>query len=350
MKSDYALRALAVMLLFGGGAAWIGLNALSKERAVPPAGLVETSAEVRDRSPLMRDEWQLLDVSERDPLQAIARSRELASRAERARILSAALESLRRRHPALAAEIVAGLPAGDFQQIAAAQVAAAFARVDPNAAFSWAQGLGDDRTRLRAVREVAAVWAETDPKAATVAVATLGSERDKQLGSLAVATVWTRHDPRAALAWAATLQPQNARALVAGSAVQTWAERDAPAAMTWLVDQPTEFRSAIDPDTPLGILRQWTVQNPEAAREFVSRMTPGGEQARAVGIVAAQLAKSDPVATMLWALTLPHEAVRNGAFSTAFRQWREVAPQVAEAWLNAVDLTAEEKRRLVNYP
>jgi hypothetical protein len=53
---------------------------------------------------------------------------------------------------------------------------------------------------------------------------------------------------------------------------------------------------------------------------------------------------------MEWALTLPQEAVRNGAFSTAYQQWREVAPQLAEAWLQAADLSAEEKLRLVNYP
>lgn len=351
-KNNLSLALVAALLLLAGGAAWIGLQLqkLPEDGATPSVGLMESTAEIRDRPVVIWDERQLIELSDRDPAKAIALSHELVNGAERERILIAALESLRRSNPALAAEIVAGFPAGDFQQIAAGQVATAFASVDPIAAFSWAQALDDDRTRLRAVREVAAVWAETDPKAAAVSVATLDSARDRQLGALAIATAWTRHDPQAALVWAATLQPLDARALVSGSAIQTWAERDAPAAMAWLANQSADFHAAIDPDTSLGIIGQWAVQDPEAAREFVSKMPPGGPQARAVGVVAGQLAKNDPVATMQWALTLPQEAVRNGAFSTAFRQWREAAPQLAEAWLREVNLTAEEKLRLVNYP
>jgi hypothetical protein len=350
MKNDLSLARVTALLLFAGGATWIGLQNLSDGEATHSASVTESAAEFRERSSVIWDERRLIELSEREPLKAIGLSQELVNAAERQRILMAALESLRRSNPALAAEIVTGFPAGDFQQVAAGQVATAFAGVDPVGAFSWAQALADDQTRLRAVREVAAVWAETDPKAAAVSVATLGSEREKQLGALAVATVWIRNDPRAALAWAGTLEPLDARALVSGSAVQTWAERDAPAAMDWLAKQSADFHSVIDPDTSLRIIGKWAAQDPEAVREFVSKMTPDGRQARAVGLIAEQLAKNDPVATMQWALTLPREAVSNGAFSTAFRQWREAAPQRADAWLKAANLTAEEKLRLINYP
>ncbi len=350
MKNHLSLAWVAALLLFAGGATWICLRTLSDAGATHSASVTESATEFRERSSVIWDERRLTELSGRDPLKAVVLSQELANAAERQRILIAALEALRHSDPALAAEIVAGLPAGDFQQIAAGQVATAFAGVDPVGAFSWAQALADDHTRLRAVREVAAVWAETDPQAAAVSVATLDSEREKQLGALAVATVWIRNDPRAALAWAGTLEPLDARALVSGSAVQTWAERDAPAAMEWLANQSADFHSVIDPDTRLGIIGKWAVQDPEGAREFVSKMTPDEKQAQAVAIVADQLAKNDPVATMQWALTLPREAVSNGAFSAAFRQWREAAPERAEAWLTAANLTAEEKLRLVNYP
>jgi hypothetical protein len=350
MKNNLSPAWVTALLLFAGGATWICLQTLSDGETTHSASVTESATEFRERSSVIWDERRLIELSERDPLKAIGLSQELVNAAERQRILSAALESLSRSNPALAAGVVAGLPAGDFQQIAAGQVATAFAGVDSVGAFSWAQTLADDQTRLRAVREVAAVWAETDPKAAAVSVGTLDSEREKQLGALAVATVWIRNDPRAALAWAGTLEPLDARALVSGSAVQTWAERDAPAAMDWLANQSADFQSAIDPDTRLGIIGKWAVQDPEAAREFVSKMTPDGRQARAVGLIAEQLAKNDPVATMQWALTLPWEAVSNGAFSAAFRQWREAAPERAEAWLTAANLTAEEKLRLVNYP
>ncbi len=349
-KNNLSFGLAAATLLLVGGAAWIAFQRGSDDEAPPSVRVMESAADIHAPSLPIWDERRLIELCGSDPLEAIRLSRQLANGAERERVLTAALESLRHRNPALAAEIVAGLPAGDFQQIAAGQVATAFAKVDPVAALSWARALGDDQTRLRAVREVTTAWAESDPQAAAVSVALLDSERERQLGALAVATVWTRRDPSASLAWAETLQPLDARALVAGSAVQTWAEQDAPAAMDWLASQPAEFHAAIDPDTSLGILSKWAAQDPEAVREFVREMTPGREQARAVGIVAVQLAKNDPVATMEWALTLPQDAVRHGAFSTAYQQWREVAPQRAEAWLQAANLTAEEKLRLVRYP
>jgi hypothetical protein len=341
--------AVAATLLLGGGAV-VALHQFSRARELPAVGVADSSRPI-PAPPLAKwDERRLIELAKSDPMEAIRFSRQLENGAERERILIAALEILKDRNPALAAEIVAGLPPGDFQQVAAAQVATRFARIDPVAAWGWARALPDDRTRLRAVREVAAAWAESDPKSATGAVASLASERERQLSALALATVWTRRDPVASLAWAATLQPLGARALVAGSAVQTWAERDAPAALNWLATQPAEFQAAIDPDATLGIIGQWARQDPESVREIILQMTPGVTQARAADIAAVHLAKHDPVATMEWALSLPQEAVRNVAFSTAFRQWSEVAPQSADAWLQEAELTAEEKRRLLHYP
>ena len=350
VNKDLSLGLAAATLLLIGGAAWALLPRFSRDEDRPVAVVAEHSAEI-SASPLANwDERQLLELTSSDPLRAIRLSQQLANGAERERILTAALEVLKRSNPALAAEIVAELPAGDFQQVAAGQVATAFAKVDAGAAFSWARTLVDDATRLRAVREVAAIWAESDPNGAAASVASLGAERERQLGALAVATVWTRRDPAASLAWVETLQPLDARALVSGSAVQTWAESDALAAMDWLDGQPPDVHAAIDPHTRFGLIGKWAAQDPEAAREFVRGMTPGREQARAVDIVAVHLAKKDPVAAMEWALTLPQESGRNVAFSTAFQQWSEVAPQLAEAWLKAADLSAEEKLRLVNYP
>lgn len=349
-KSNRSLGLAAATVLLVGGGAWVVFQRVSPDENPLAVGVTESAASMQAESLPIWDERRLIALCDSDPLEALRLSRQLDNGAERERVLSVALESLKRSNPALAAEIVAGLPAGDFQQIAAGQVATAFAKVDPVAALSWARTLGDDTTRLRAVREVAAAWAESDAEAAAVSMASLGSDRERQLGALAVATVWTRRDPVASLSWAETLQPLDARALIAGSAVQTWAEQDAAAAMDWLARQPAEFHAVIDPDTNLGILGKWAAQDPETVRAFVHAMTPGREQARAVGVVAVQLAKNDPVATMEWALTLPEEAVRNGAFSTAFQQWREVAPQRADAWLQAANFTAEEKLRLVRYP
>lgn len=347
-RSKLSWGAAAGLLLFGG--AVVGLRHFSRADASPLAGGAVPSRPIQASPGEKWDERRLLELAKRDPGEAVRLSRQLENGAERERILVAALEILKGRNPALAAEIVAGLPPDDFQQVMAGQVAAEFASIDPSAALAWARSLGDERTRLRAVREVAATWAESDPLSAAGLVASLESERERQLSALAIATVWARRDPAASLAWAAALQPLAARALVAGSAVQTWAERDAPAALKWLAAQPAEFQAAIDPDTTLGIIGQWARQDPESVREIILRMAPGGTQARAADIAAVHLAKHDPVATMEWALRFPQEAVRNGAFATAFRQWSEVAPQSADAWLREADLTADEKRRLLHYP
>lgn len=350
VKKDLSPGLAAATLLLLGATAWGVFSHFPREADRPAAGVAQSSATTPAPLPADWDEQRLLELTGSDPLRAIRLSQQLANAAERERILTAALEFLKRSNPALAAEIVAALPAGDFQQVAAGQVATAFAQVDAGAAWRWARTLADDATRLRAVRDVAAAWAESDPRGAAASVASLGSERERQLGALAVATVWTRRDPAASLAWAETMQPLDARVLVSGSAVQTCAESDAVAAMDWLARQPPEVHAAMDPNTRFAILGKWAAQDPGAAREFVRGMTPGKEQAQAVAIVTVHLAKKDPLATMEWALTLPQESVQNAAFSTAFRQWSEVAPQLAEAWLKAADLSAEEKLRLVNYP
>jgi hypothetical protein len=349
IRSNFSWGAAAALLLVGGtvgvfqhfsraGGELTSHGAAGSSRPIPAPPVANW------------DERRLREMTKSDPLEAIRLAQQLENGAERERVLIAALEVLKDRNPALAAEIIAGLPPGDFQQIAAGQVAVAFARIDPVAASAWARALLDDGTRLRAVREVAAAWAESDPKSAAGLAASLASERERQLSALAVATVWTQRDPVASLAWAETLQPLAARALVAGSAVQTWAERDAPAALKWLAQQSAEFQAAIDPETNLRIIGQWARQDPESVREVIRQMTPGVAQARAADVAATHLAQHDPVATLEWALSFPQEAVRHMAFATAFRQWSEVAPQSAEAWLRAADLTAEEKRRLIDYP
>jgi len=349
IRNNLSWGAAAAALLLGGGAVVVFQHFWSA--GDPPAVGVADSFRPIPAPPLAKwDERRLLELAKSEPVEAIRLSQQLENGAGRERILIAALEFLKDSNPALAAEIVAGLPPGDFQQIAAGQVATRFAKIDPVAALGWARALRDDSTRLRALREVAAAWAESDPKSASGLVASLASERERQLSALAIVTVWTRRDPLASLAWAETLYPRAARALVAGSAVQTWAESDAPAAMNWLARQPAEFQGAIDPETNLRIIGQWARQDPEAVRELIRLMTPGVAQARAADVAAVHLAQHDPVATMEWALGFPQEAVRNAAFATAFRQWSDVAPQSADAWLREADLTAEEKRRLLDYP
>ncbi|WP_438480822.1 hypothetical protein [Oleiharenicola lentus] len=299
---------------------------------------------------LARSESDLLALSRTEPLEAIRLAGQLFQGPEFDRILTSALEELMRTDPATAAKIILTLPAGDFQQIAAGQVATAFAKIDPAGAFTWAQTLMDEKTRLRALREVAATWAESDPVAAASALATLTSDREKQLTALAVATVWTRKNPEEALTWAGTLTPLDARALVLASAAQTWAERDAASAMNWLANQSAEFHSTIDPLTSLAMLAKWSVQDPATVRDFVKTMSPGVGQARAVETVAPQLAKIDPLATMQWALSLENRQLRETAFQRAFRQWTEASPKTAQQWIEAADLTPEEKLRLADYP
>jgi len=349
IRTKFSWGAGAAALLLVGGAAFV-FQHFSRAGDPAPTGAENSSRQIHAPPPARWDERRLIELTKSDPLEAIRLSQQLENGAERERILVAALELLKASNPALAAEIVAGLPPGDFQQIAAGQVATVFAKIDPKAAFAWARGLRDDSTRLRAVREVAATWAESDPREASGLVASLASERERQLSALAIAAVWTRRDPVASLAWAETLQPLAARSLVAGSAVQTWAERDAAAAMNWLAQQPAEFQAAIDPETHLRLIGQWARQDPESAREFIRQMAPDVAQARAADLAAVDLAKHDPIATMEWALGFSQTAVRHVAFSAAFREWSEAAPQSAQAWLQQADLTAEEKRRLLDYP
>lgn len=339
---------MAALLLTGGRGIRRALLAPTK---LPPEGEPATRVlhPARAQPQLVRDEAALLELSEADPFEAIRLATRFLEGVAFDRVLAAALGKLSSENPAAAAEIVATLPAGDFQQIAAGRLTRALARTRPDEALAWAQSLTDNPARLRATREALGSWAETDPVAASQSVPTLKSERERILSALAVVSAWARSDAPAALAWGESFSSTEARALLLSGGVQTWAERDAGAAMRWLIARSTDPADGIGLSTMQAILGLWAVQDATAARNFITSL-PAGQQPRAVEAIAPQLAQADPLGTMLWALSLENNGLCDAAFAPAFRRWRALAPVEAQQWLAAAALTPEEKSRLTDYP
>jgi hypothetical protein len=93
-------------------------------------------------------------------------------------------------------------------------------------------------------------------------------------------------------------------------------------------------------------LSYWLLQDASAVRAFVQSL-PGDLQTQAATAVAPGLAQKDPQGAMTWAETLSSPAARSSAQAAVFARWRENAPGAAEAWINASNLPAETKARLL---
>ncbi len=347
MKNRFGLGlglAAGTLVLVAGW--WLGQR--------PPA-LSITSTPAASVAPVLPeppppDEASLLALSERDPLAAIRLASTFLRGVAFDRVLAAALDKLLQDDPAAAAAIIAALPSSDFQRVVAGRAARLWAQIDPPAALTWAQSLGDGAARLRATREVFGTWAQADPAAASRALAPLVAERENALSALAVMTSWIPRDPATALAWGKTLPSAAARNLVLTSAVQTWSATDAGAALTWLQHQPPAVQAEIDAPTLFAVLRDLAQQDPAGAKACVRAAPIGAEQTRAAAAISPVLARADPLAAMEWALSLEHPATILAAFTDAYRAFRAVDPDEAQRILAASDLSPEEKHRLVDYP
>ena len=210
-------------------------------------------------------ETALGDLAQRDPRQAIEIARRSLRPPALERTIFSALQRLGSTDPNAAAPLVAILPPGDLQTMAASHVARMLAERDVTAALAWVQTIPVDLTRWMAFNNVLTTWVQrdrtaaarhvlemppgqgtefaashlaqflaSDPADAILWAAALPDENTRNAANAQIASSWAQSAPAEAVRWAATLNEDPMRPNALGGALTYWMLHDAAAATAWL--------------------------------------------------------------------------------------------------------------------
>ena len=255
----------------------------------------------------------------------------------------------------------------------AAVIAAEWAKLDPDAALAWANGL-EGRDKSGALNSVISEMASKDPnKAAQVAATLEGDDQARAYGE--IAGKWASTDFAAAEAWIQSLpaesrdramsqaieslaatDPQGAAAKVASIPVGrdrdraiedvagAWARKDPAGAAAWLVQQETE-----DPEDAIrGVISNWTAQDSGAALAFIQQQPAGELRDEATTTYLWSNRGSSPQETIRLAETISDEGSRSRAVGMTAMRWMQEDKEAATAYIQqSTALSDEAKQRLI---
>ena len=274
--------------------------------------------------------------------------------------------------PIAASRALSRLPLQFQQRNAAAAIAAAWVRSEPDAALAWAASLSPRSVRENALMAGIAQVAAADPQRAMTLASQHPGESGQSLQS-AVLHAWCDHDVAAATAFTRSLPPgpqrdrwlasigsrlilddpeQAAQLLrelgttraafpLAATMAATWAEIDPQATLAWVKGLPPSLQEAALKDSLLRL----AVNAPEAAALFAEQATATPVLADSVGFIVAGLAAKDPAAAFAWCERLPAGTLVLQAREAALERWTARDPAAALAAALAVQ--TPDRTRLV---
>ena len=260
---------------------------------------------------------------------------------------------------------------------AAGQIAYTLARLDVDRALEWVGTIRDDATGQAAMEQLLTSVAFDDPGKAMQLVETQPTVSPGTIADLA--TAFTREDPDAAFEWIArqpaearwgavnraladlvrddpTAAAEQLRASAeildptgwnrlttrAENISRAIATTDMEGALEWAASLPDgEVRNAAIA-MPLHF---WLDSDPHAASRWVSQLEDDALRQHAVSQLASSVRDSDPEAAFIWAGTL-HGDERLATMRRALRTWRETDPEAARRAIQSADLTEDERAEL----
>ncbi len=194
------------------------------------------------------------------------------------------------RDAATAATFASRLPA-ELRSLWLGQVAAPYARQDPESASTWLLQFQGEPGYDDALRRVMQMTAQTDPQSAARMLAS--APADVQQSSVAtIASSWARRDLAGAASWATSL-PEQQRGTAVSSVAMSWAARDPQAAQRWALGLP---RSETRDQALSAVVTRLAADGLEIAtqtRFFEAFSSDSVRQSQAVA-VARSIARHDP--------------------------------------------------------
>jgi hypothetical protein len=253
--------------------------------------------------------------------------------------------------------------------------AAAWARLDPEAAVSWLRAQPNDEIKQRLTSGIGFEMAQTRPDRAVAIAEMLPEGRDRWVLLSAIGQTWVAVDSKAALAWAGELpagEPRDAalaglttglgvpvarrnagapglrggRSRIRGgmAAVAAFPESNSPEFAAWL---ETQLPGMSRDDAILEYVRQRGALEPSTMGPWISALPGGPTRDRAMEIYLENVVPNSPAEAARWLRSLPRSNRSDEMIERTARRWLRTNPDAAAAWLEEMMLPPDLKERLL---
>ncbi|MEP4079678.1 hypothetical protein [Haloferula sp.] len=251
-------------------------------------------------------------------------------------------------------------------------IAREWAKLDPQAALSWAQGLDgrdqnaalvsvlgematkdpaeaagiasglDEDSRNRAYSEIAEQWALADYDSAEGWINTLSGE-DKEDAMAAAIGVLAKTDPQAAAAKISMMSSGNEKERAVRDVAQSWA-REAPAdAAAWVVAEGGEDGE----DGMRSVMATWAAQDSVASLDFIESQPQGEIRDSATQAYLWTNRSMEPADSTILAETITDERDRSRAIGMIAGQWMRNDESAATAYLEQTTAISDEVKERI---
>lgn len=225
----------------------------------------------------------------------------------------------------------------------AGSIAKGWARLNPEAALGWAQGL-EGRGRGEAISSVFDALLEKDPALAVQKMGTLSAEDLKESRVVTnLADKWAKKDWAATEAWMNTL-PVDQQDVARGQALRSLAEVDVAAAAQKVAQLPAgELKDGV----VSSVARAMAVENPSGAADWVLKNASESSLADSVNGIMSNWVRRDTEGAKGWVNALPDgkakiNAIMDYARMTPSKDYGETLSMVSGA---KVDAESRDDRR-----
>ena len=260
----------------------------------------------------------------------------------RASLFSQLLERLTPDNAAMAYETLRSKGTGWENRQNIALLSYAWGRMDPTAAMksvSETGGMGAAWTKSA----VLSGWASRDSDAAIAWVE--GQEdpnqQEKMAMNMGLINGLARSDPDKAVEYLmASDTPGNMRSRLINPIVEEQLKKGTAEAANWALTLPEDDGmrgEALD-----NIAQRYVKEDPEAAKEWITKYAGDEFSRRAVGEVAETLARSDPGDALNWVNSLPEGTSRSKGYEQVFQEWAREDADAAGTVLGQLDDSAEK--------
>ena len=218
---------------------------------------------------------------------------------------------------------------------------------------------------LAVYANVFAAWASEDPQAAAAAIMALPATRDGNHSILSVVQGWASVDAQSALAWAATLPAGDTKnqsvaaafnALVlqdpvaalnytnglpdgaakrqqVQAALNVWGKDDPQAALAWI--QQSSMGQSMQNTAIQNLLGPMSLVDLPGTLNYLSQMPAGTQRDQAIAAVAKQ-GGGDPAGVLQWVHSLPYSDSNRILMGTIVNNWANGDPAAATAYVESV--------------
>ncbi len=234
-----------------------------------------------------------------------------------------------RTDPDAALEWAGRVPANTARQAAMAGVVATIALEDPARAFQLAETSFTGQGRHMVLHQVMATLAESNLPAAVEQLGRMKSPADIEAAVQTIGWMWVSEDREGAMQRLDSLPP-NARGYMTSMIANRWAEQDPAAAMEWARQLP----ASRDRDTAFqSVITIIAGADPDAALRYAQEVDGESARRNALSAVARQVATTDPLRALELCRDLPVSMRASVASSGVIYELARSDPAAAAAFI-----------------